>query len=580
MPIAGSRLAGEHEYAFKHALIRDVAYSTLPKAVRARKHAEVGDVHQRARRRPLRGRDRDRRRALRPRRGARRRAPTSRPSELDAIAARALEALEAAGDLAAGLYSNSEAFAHYEAALGLERLEARARARIAEKLGDVALRLGRVDRAVEVWEQCMEYHRGEEDLVRIGDLHRKIGAALWNKGDREASIEHYQRGIDLLKDGPPSHRARPPLRGGRVALHAHRRQHARDLRLGEGPAPRRAPRGGGRGEPRPRDLRPRLRPHRRRGARAGEPRALGRAGARDRPGERRSARCSRSATTSRSPRPTTRARRPRTARASRSASRSVTSPPRSSCTRRSPASRSTRATGRRSRRRPTRPRELAEREGLAGKLCFPYSLRGILRWHDGEHDGGGRGPRARPRARRPGRALRGRLPGALLARRRPPRLAATTPTPTRRSPARSTSASAPGCRPIARGDRGARRQPGALGQATSGPPRSPPTPRGWPSGSATRSARPRASRPAGAAADEPAERDAAARRGSRALAGAAPPDRRRALRVAAGARVGRAPTPAPRPRTPSGSRRTGACGPARREGRRSPCPGSPDRRRR
>src|SRR4051812_32133451 len=37
----GSRLAGEHEYAFKHVLIRDVAYSTLPKAVRARKHAQV-----------------------------------------------------------------------------------------------------------------------------------------------------------------------------------------------------------------------------------------------------------------------------------------------------------------------------------------------------------------------------------------------------------------------------------------------------------------------------------------------------------------------------------------------------------
>ena len=49
----------------------------------------------------------------------------------------------------------------------------------------------------------MEYHRGEENLARVGDLHRKIGAGLWHKGDREGSIEHYQRGIDLLKDGPP-----------------------------------------------------------------------------------------------------------------------------------------------------------------------------------------------------------------------------------------------------------------------------------------------------------------------------------------------------------------------------------------
>src|SRR4029079_794260 len=42
VPTAASRLAGEREYAFKHVLIRDVAYSTLPKAVRARKHAQVG----------------------------------------------------------------------------------------------------------------------------------------------------------------------------------------------------------------------------------------------------------------------------------------------------------------------------------------------------------------------------------------------------------------------------------------------------------------------------------------------------------------------------------------------------------
>ena len=201
---AGSRLAGEREYAFKHVLIRDVAYSTLPKAVRARKHAEVGTfIEERAadrsegvvamvadhlgRAATLGG------------------AADLEPAELERIDVRALEALESAGDSSAALYSNQEAFAHYDAALSLRRqLDPASRARIAEKLGDVALRLGRVDRAVESWDECMEHHRREEDLARVGDLHRKIGAGLWHKGDREGSIEHYQRGIDLLKDGPPS----------------------------------------------------------------------------------------------------------------------------------------------------------------------------------------------------------------------------------------------------------------------------------------------------------------------------------------------------------------------------------------
>jgi class 3 adenylate cyclase/predicted ATPase len=200
---AGSRLAGEQEYAFKHVLIRDVAYSTLPKAVRARKHAEVGAF--------IEGRAADRSEGVVAmvadhygRAAALGSDAGLEPAELERIGHRAVEALEAAGDAAASLYSNQEALGHYETALSLRgELDPSTRARIAEKLGDVALRLGRVDRATELWEGCLEFHRRQENLERVGDLHRKIGAGLWHKGDREGSIEHYQRGIDLLKDGPP-----------------------------------------------------------------------------------------------------------------------------------------------------------------------------------------------------------------------------------------------------------------------------------------------------------------------------------------------------------------------------------------
>jgi len=203
VPTAGNRLAGEREYAFKHVLIRDVAYSTLPKSVRARRHAEVAAF--------ISARAADRSegvvamvaehygRAATLGAGA-----DLEPEELREIEARALTALEAAGDASAALYSNREAQGHYETSLSLELgIDEPARARIAEKLGDVALRLGRLDRAIEAWQHCLEHHRGEEHLTRVGDLHRKIGAGLWQKGDREGSIEQYQRGIDLLKDGPP-----------------------------------------------------------------------------------------------------------------------------------------------------------------------------------------------------------------------------------------------------------------------------------------------------------------------------------------------------------------------------------------
>ncbi len=202
-PSPGSRLAGEREYAFKHVLIRDVAYSMLPKSVRCRKHVEVAEfIRDRA------GERIDGVIGLIAEHFARAAALGSEAGlDRDALAElqnQALESLETAGDAAAALYSNAEAFDRYTAALEIsESLDAGTVARIGEKQGDVALRMGRVDAAVGVWERCLDYHRAEEDLARVADLHRKIGAALWHKGERRASIDNYQRGIDLLKDGPP-----------------------------------------------------------------------------------------------------------------------------------------------------------------------------------------------------------------------------------------------------------------------------------------------------------------------------------------------------------------------------------------
>ena len=199
----GSRLAGEREYAFKHVLIRDVAYGMLPKSVRCRKHLEVGEF--------IRERAGDRGDAMvgmvaeHYARAATLGAEAGlETDELSKLQSQALDLLESAGDAAAALYSNAEAFERYTAALELsDALDAGEVARIGEKQGDVALRMGRVDAAVTVWERGLEHHRSQEDLGRVADLHRKIGAALWHKGERRASIDNYQRGIDLLKDGQP-----------------------------------------------------------------------------------------------------------------------------------------------------------------------------------------------------------------------------------------------------------------------------------------------------------------------------------------------------------------------------------------
>ncbi len=202
-PGAESRLAGERELAFKHVLIRDVAYGMLPKTVRCRKHFEVGRfIEDRAGDRSdevvaLLAEHYGRSAALGAEGGVEAR-------ELTQIKERAVHFLEQAGDAAALLYANPEAISHYRHALELLGTEDDALgARIGEKQGDVALRLGRVDAAIQVWGECLDHHRREEDLDRVADLHRKLGAALAVKGERKAAIENYQRGINLLKDGPP-----------------------------------------------------------------------------------------------------------------------------------------------------------------------------------------------------------------------------------------------------------------------------------------------------------------------------------------------------------------------------------------
>ena len=202
-PDVGVRLAGEREYSFKHVLIRDVAYGMLPKAVRARKHFDIGRfLEDRA------GERTEEVVALLAEHFGRAAILTTEGGmegvDAEPIHRKALHYLEAAGDAAAALYSNPEAFEHYEAAQKIDcPHDPGAVARVIEKQADVAFRMGRVGTAVELWEKALEFHRQQEDLTRVADLHRKIGAGLWNRGERKQAIERYQKGINLLKDGPP-----------------------------------------------------------------------------------------------------------------------------------------------------------------------------------------------------------------------------------------------------------------------------------------------------------------------------------------------------------------------------------------
>ena len=288
----------------------------LPKAVRARKHFEVGGfIEERAGDRTdevvaLLAEHYGARRGAGPRgalRGRRARSP-SRP--------RRLRFLEAAGDAAAAFYSNSRGVRRTTSRRAIwPRDDRRPRAHRREAgRRRAAARPGR------------RGHRGVGGVPRVPPHATRTSSASptctarsapgsAHKGERKAAIEHHQKGINLLKDGPPRPRARAPLRGGRLALHADGRQHARDLRVREGAAPGRAAGGDARG------LAARTASSAACSGASATPRRRARtwSGRSSSPAApttaRRSSRCSRSAITWRSPRPTTAAPRPPTARA-------------------------------------------------------------------------------------------------------------------------------------------------------------------------------------------------------------------------------------------------------------------------
>ena len=174
--------------------LRDAAQGgPLPEALRGRR------LHRGARGRPHRGGRGAARRALRPRGRARRRGG-GRADELEPMHRRRSTSSRPPATRAALLYSNREALAHYQPARELlgwddprdarpHRREAGRRVRCASAAWTAA---------VEVWEECLDYHRRQEDLERVGDLHRKIGAGLWHKGEREAGDRPLPEG-----DQPP-----------------------------------------------------------------------------------------------------------------------------------------------------------------------------------------------------------------------------------------------------------------------------------------------------------------------------------------------------------------------------------------
>jgi tetratricopeptide (TPR) repeat protein len=189
-----SSVGSETEYAFRHVLIRDVAYGQIPRAARSAKHERVASWIESL------GRPEEQAemlahhylQALELAEAAGLDSPTLRTS--------ARKALRDAGDRAAALSLGEAAVRFYEAALELYPEEGPERAdllfRRAVPVGHHVAG-GNLDHLAEARDALLN----SGDRTRAGEAEALIAQAYWIQGRTESSDECMHRALELVADG-------------------------------------------------------------------------------------------------------------------------------------------------------------------------------------------------------------------------------------------------------------------------------------------------------------------------------------------------------------------------------------------
>ncbi len=192
-----SSVAGEVEYAFRHLLVRDVAYGQIPRGVRAEKHRVA------ARWIESLGRPEDHAemvahhylRALELSREA--------GQPIADIAETARHVLEEAGDRAASLNAYAPAIRFYEEALALGFTDDAQRAYVQfRRARALHMTFGAGNEAA--LEEARETLLAAGDSEHAAEADALLAELWWHRGDRDRSLEHLNRSRRLVEDMPPS----------------------------------------------------------------------------------------------------------------------------------------------------------------------------------------------------------------------------------------------------------------------------------------------------------------------------------------------------------------------------------------
>jgi class 3 adenylate cyclase/tetratricopeptide (TPR) repeat protein len=193
-----STVAGERQYTFRHVLVRDVAYSQLPRAARAKKHQRAAHWLQTL----SLDRAEDRAELLAHHWQAALQYAEAAGQDTGGLAEPTRLALRDAGDRALELNAFAAAARWYTESLELWPTGDRERPRLLLRLGQA--RMFGEQASAELLAEARDGLLAQGDREAAAEAEARLGLLLSWQGQGERAMEHARRAVTLLADAGPS----------------------------------------------------------------------------------------------------------------------------------------------------------------------------------------------------------------------------------------------------------------------------------------------------------------------------------------------------------------------------------------
>jgi class 3 adenylate cyclase/tetratricopeptide (TPR) repeat protein len=191
-----SSVEGETEFAFKHLLVRDVAYGQIPRAERARKHVRTAEWIESL------GRREDHAEMVAHHYVSALELAGAAGEDTGSIEGRARRALREAGDRASSLSALEQAQHYYAEALAIATADDRGRLDLLYLLGRI--RYLRANEGVEELEEARDGFLAAGDRGGAAEAELLLADLAWHDGVAERVAQHLDAAQTLVAGTPPS----------------------------------------------------------------------------------------------------------------------------------------------------------------------------------------------------------------------------------------------------------------------------------------------------------------------------------------------------------------------------------------